>query len=488
MSDSYHVPNPDFLVMPVASILTMIEREMEQQNVTMQLMAQQSGINRGLLSALFTRTPPKSMSIHHLDLIGEALGQPDGWLYDVYVAECFANGKVHWKQVKNFLVRCVQLGKRDLIEAVLNRIMEAPIHIQDVFFLAESLFAEGNWKASIPFYRCVCENEIKQHSERLAISHYKWFRARLGSDLKENHEAALKFAPYRQRLAENFQLDGLIQLANVHFTLQQWKEVIQYADEMKALLLIILFQKKERIRRGISETETFSTDRHLVFYYGQSSLLKGNALEWMGNYEEALGYIAGYEDLSWFDDLDDSGWKEVRKFKRFAEANRYNLNILMGQFECLPNYLAFLDEHPEEWLPSLLTIMNAVNRYEYEADTVLAHFKDQIDELLTADSWPGHIYYQDIFQRDRCARLCYQLALYCFAHHQYQKGIDRLLKALSHSIASNNKSHIINCAAYFEQYRNQAVAEQKVKYEYLMKGVIKDAQMAFVPASDSHAL
>lgn len=127
--------------------------------------------------------------------------------------------------------------------------------------------------------------------------------------------------------------------------------------------------------------------------------------------------------------------------------------------------------------------MNAVNRFEYEADEVLAHFKDQIDELLTNDSWPAHVHYQEVFQRDRYARLCYELAKYCLFHHQHQEGIDRLLKALSHSIALSNKNLIINCAAYFEQYRNQALAEQKARYEHFMKGVIEDAQMALIPAS-----
>ncbi|MBP2111641.1 helix-turn-helix domain-containing protein [Paenibacillus silagei] len=488
MSNNKHVPNPSSLVKPIASILTLIEREMEQQNVTLHQLAQQSGINRGLLSAIFTSIPSKPIPVRQLDLIGKVLGQPPGWLYELYVTECFASGKTHWKQIKNFLLRCVQLEKEDLITATLNQIMEEPVHIQDVFTLAESLFAQGEWKASIPFYRCICENEIKQHSERLATSHYKWFRARLGTDMKKNHEAALKFASYRNRLSENLQLDGLLQLANVHFNLQQWDEVIQYADEMKALLTIILFPKKERSRRGITETEAFITERHLVFYYGQSFLLKGNALEWMGDYEQALEYIAGYEDLSWFKNLDDTGWKEIYKFTRFAEANRYNLNVLMGHFDCLPEYLTFLDKYPEEWLPSLLTIMNAVNRFEYEADKVLAHFKDQIDELLTNDSWPAHVHYQDVFQRDRYARLCYELAKYCLFHHQYQEGIDRLLQALSHSIALSNKNLIINCAAFFEQYRNQALAQQKARYEHFMKGVIEDAQVAFIPAFSDPSL
>lgn len=147
----------------------------------------------------------------------------------------------------------------------------------------------------------------------------------------------------------------------------------------------------------------------------------------------------------------------------------------------------FLDKYPEEWLPSLLTIMNAVNRFEYEADAVLAHFKDQIDELLTNDSWPAHVHYQDVFQRDRYARLCYELAKYCLTRHQYQEGINRLLKALSHSIASNNKNLIINCAAFLSSTEIRLWLK-KARYEQFMKGVIEDAQVAFIPASSELTL
>lgn len=463
---------------------------MEQQHMTLHELSLQSGINRGLLSAIFTRIPPKSMSVQQLDLIGKALKKPEGWLYESYGRAYFTHGKVHWKQVKNFLIRCVELEKEDLINTILSRVTEDPVHIQDVFLLAEILFAQGKWKAAIPFYRCVCENEIKQHNERLAISQYKWFRARLGYDLKESHEAALQFAPYRQRLPDDLRLDALLQLANVHFNLHQWEEVIRFADEMKALMLIILHQRTEHARRKAAEAEAepFETERHLVFYYGQSLLLKGNALEWMGQYEESLQYIAGYEDLSWFDNLDHVGWDEVKKFSYFAKANRYNLNILMGKFEYLPDYIVFLDEHPEEWLPSMLTIMNAANLYGHEVNTVLDHFEEQLADLLTYEFRYGHAYYQAIFQLDRCARLCHQLALYDLGREHYGKGLEYLLKALSFALACNNKDLIINCTAYFEQYRNQAQAEQRQKYENLMKGVIKDAQMDFVSASGRYSV
>lgn len=465
------------------SILSLIEQEMTQQNLNLPMLAQLTGINRGLLSALFTRIPPKSMSIRQLDLIGRALGQSEGWLYEQFAQECFASGKIHWKQIKNFLIRCVELEKNDLIEFVLSRTTEEPIHIQDIFQLGESLYFSGNQKASIPFYRCVCENEIKQHSERLAISHYRWFRARLGEDVKENHEAAVHFAPYRRRLSINIRLDALIQLANVFFRLQHWKDVIQYADELGELMLIILRQKADRKRRGKAEKELFRTDRHLVFYYGQSYLLKGNALEWMGQYEEAMQYISGYEDLSWFEDLDENGLLEVRKFSRFAEANRYNLNILMGNFQYLSGYQDFLDKHPEEWLPSMLTIMTAVNRYNYDASDVLNHFSSNLSGLFQASKPDRHSYYQDVFQRDRCAQLCYQLALYFLSRCTYETGINWLLQALQHALISNNKDLTIISLAYFEQYRTYASSRQIQKHQLFLRGAIQNAQISVITST-----
>ncbi|GJM72310.1 hypothetical protein HMSSN036_45260 [Paenibacillus macerans] len=77
-------------------------------------------------------------------------------------------------------------------------------------------------------------------------------------------------------------------------------------------------------------------------YYGQSFLLKGSAREHQGKYGEALDCVDGYEDLSWFEGLNDTGRAEVAKFKIWAKANRYNLEVLNGNEAILPEYVAFL--------------------------------------------------------------------------------------------------------------------------------------------------
>ncbi|KAA8995416.1 DNA-binding protein [Paenibacillus spiritus] len=456
----------------------MIEAEMARQGIGFGELAQRSSINRGIFSATFNRNPPKPLSIRQVDLMTEALGQPEGWLYDLFALECFEGGGGHWKRIKSFMVRCVDLDREDLIESVLSRLMEEPSHTVEVFELAENLFEEGRRKASIPFYRCVAENEIKQHSERLAVSQYKWFRARLGSDLQLNREAALQYAPFRRRVPENYQLDGLLQLANISFNLHQWEDVIGYADELHALMKAMMANRQHLA--GIKSrrpAEPLRTERHLVVYYGQSYLLKGNALEWLGRFEESLAYIDGYEDLGWFPELDETGWREVEKFKLFAEANRYNLYILMGHTACLPDYVRFLDRHPQEWLPSLLTIMGAANRYQFDVDAVLDHFDRRLHDLSDSLASPGSAYYQPTFNRDRQAHLCYELAVYHAYKGRSDTAIDYALQSLTYALPSSNHSLAITCMAWFEQFREQASQGQLAIYQDLMKGVIGHAQI-----------
>lgn len=420
------------------------------------------------------------MSIRQLDQIGEALGQAEGWLYDAYVAECFTDGKIHWKQMKTFLVRCVDLERDDLIADVLSLLMEKRVHTHDVFLLAETLFAEGKWKASIPFYQFVCETEIKQHSERLAISKYKEFRARLEVDLKVNFEAAAQFAPFRARLAEHHQLDALLQLANVYFTLHQWEDVVQMADEMRALVLILLHQQSERVRRGLDKGTRLPTERHLVVYFGQSYMLKGNALVWMERYEEALPYIAQYEDLSWFEDLDETGWQEVKRFALFAEGNRYDLHMLLGHVERVPEYVSFLDKNPAEWLPGFLTIITAANRFRFEVDEVILHYMEQLEALQQPQVLESHAYYRTSSSLHRYTHLCCQLAAYELERERYRSGMDWLLQGMTHSMSTNNRNLMLTCMAYMDKYRHKADPEHLSMYECMMKEVIEDAKTPHV--------
>ncbi|MET3210933.1 UNVERIFIED_CONTAM: hypothetical protein ABIC26_003896 [Paenibacillus sp. PvR008] len=95
------------------------------------------------------------------------------------------------------MLRCVELGRKDCIQKVLWRLSEDLSYVPTIFELGEELHSEGREKEAIPFYECVIENEKYRHSERLAISQYKRFKAYAMSDLEKSLELVLEFTPYR---------------------------------------------------------------------------------------------------------------------------------------------------------------------------------------------------------------------------------------------------------------------------------------------------
>ncbi|MDT2288008.1 hypothetical protein P7H17_20800 [Paenibacillus larvae] len=62
----------------------------------------------------------------------------------------------------------------------------------------------GLVEESLLFYEEVIEEEKFNHSERLAISHYRVFRASIGSDADENFKAVIRFEGFRKNLLKIF--------------------------------------------------------------------------------------------------------------------------------------------------------------------------------------------------------------------------------------------------------------------------------------------
>lgn len=470
------------------NLYSIIQDEMLKQGYTISSLSKEISANSGVLSGSLNALS-KPIPIPILDAITRVFGYPDGWLYAEYMADCFREGKAHWRRVKALLLRCLDLKRSDLITQTLDNLMEDPHHLQAVFKLAEELYEAGQQWEAIPFYQCVVENEIKQHSERFAVSHYKWFRAEIdrGLDMERYKEAVIRFRPYTKRLPEYLQLDALLQLTNTYFILQEWRQVEAAAEEMLALTLICLQQQKERKKRPRRPTKDNSTNRHLVVYYGQSYLLRGNALEKQGRYEEAFAYIKQYEDLSGFDDLDGQGRKEAERFMIFAAANRLNLYTLMGRFEHLMAYIAFLDKHPEERIPGILTVLEAALRYHRNIDDVLLHFEDDVQVVLN-DSFEQRSrgYYHSSFSIHRRNQLAYALAVYQFNQNRVGVGLDYLLIALELAMAASNEHLSLACAAWFVKHQNQANEVQKRRFEITMKGMVQNAEVDFGIIGDDH--
>jgi len=106
--------------------------------------------------------------------------------------------------------------------------------------------------------------------------------------------------------------------------------------------------------------------------------MKGLAHHKLGNAEEARAYIAQYEALEWTYTLNLAEEQVVRAFKHKAQVNRFALDIGTGQVERLEAYVNFLQDHPEEWVKGVATILEAAVRYEWEIDWILHMLSESI--------------------------------------------------------------------------------------------------------------
>lgn len=447
-----------------------IEKGIRQKGHSLSSFGKQAGINRGIISGILNGNPPKSISIRQLDLMAEALGHAEGWMYEYYVDECFINEKADWRRIKAFLLRCTEIGRYDCIKEVLDRLMEDLNNTISIFGLAEELYAEGKVQESLPFYECVIENEKHQHSERLAISHYRVFRASIGENTEENFRAAIRFEPFRDRIPENYMLDGLLALTSVYYALQDWNLVERCADELSSLMKMIYNIEEKNIEQN--NFASLNTEKPLVVYYGQSYLIKGVALEHKGKYQEAKEYIVHYMDLSWFKGLDDAGKEEVLRFTHFATANMYLMDVLMGNTSVLSDYVDFLEKHPDEILPAMANILKAANTHMFDIDSLLEKFKSSLDYNEFSD-----IHYSKTSVISRYINFYYQLAIYYARKNSYKLCIDNLLKSLTLSIKMSNHKKTLDSIALIEKIKDKVNDEQLQKYESMLKGVGSDEKI-----------
>ncbi|MCY9747385.1 DNA-binding protein, partial [Paenibacillus larvae] len=257
-----------------------------------------------------------------------------------------------------------------MIMNAIHMSVEHPKYTELLFSVAEELYLNGLVEESLLFYEEVIEEEKFNHSERLAISHYRVFRASIGSDADENFKAVIRFEGFRKNLPENFQLDALFQLARICFSLKKWNLAEQFADELR-ILVTIRYQEELLVQRSKRTSEPSIREHPLVVYYGQSYLMKSVALTKQGYYEKAKQYLQGYEDLGWFEILDEHGKKEVDKFRLWAQANKYGIELLLGNTSILDEYTNYLTDHPNEIPAGLCNILEAANTYAFNVDYIL---------------------------------------------------------------------------------------------------------------------
>jgi len=418
---------------------TVITNELNNKKLNLNKISQLTGINRGTLSVVLGKDASKLPSIDHLDKITQALGYPEGWFYDHYIEEYFQDHTPHWKKLKPLLHRCIQLNFSGKIEKILNWLIEDESQVSHIFNLAEHWYTEGQRQELILFYETVIKNEKNRHSERNIISHYRIFLlTSMSTNFDDKLHAAIRFEPYCDELDLDYRLDALLKLINIYFIHRDWQKMYKYCIEMRELATKA-YEQRLHIQHKKNGERLLMTERPLIVYYAHSFMMEGLIADEQGDYAKSLTYIESYKNLDWFEGLDADGKKELEKIHNIARANELNLHVLMGNVSKLPEYLQFLEQHPHEILPGMVTVLQAANKHDFSLDDVYATLLQHLEYIESAAHLKDN-YYDNANTMDMMEKLYRQLAVYYFRQASYSQGIEYMSKCLAIANQINKKS------------------------------------------------
>ncbi|MDP4099318.1 transcriptional regulator [Paenibacillus sp. P96] len=447
----------------ITTIRSEVEKFMEDEKLSLSDLGRKTGLNVGTLSSIITGG--KIMALNQLDRITALMKLPEGHFYDLYIQDNIAAAQPNWKRLKPFLFRCAEMNKLDFIQRIAGKLLDKVVYSPVLFDAAEELLQEGKKDAAAILYESVAVTEHSQHSERLALCQYRLFTIRLGDDQTKNLQAAAQFELYVERLDDIIQLDALKDLANVYRSLRKWDKVDKFAAQMGSKARRHYFAENRQKRGG--EDPYAKLSRPLFVYVAYSDLLRGSACEERGESEQALEFISRYADLSWVKEYDEDTehWKGL--FLGWAKVNIYASKLSSGDFSALYDYVDYFEANKDEFLVSLLNVVDAANRFNVNIDRILLRFDSEIKSL--GEQLKGTTIYDKRFKAERCSRLLHELSNYYLQKGEYVTGFTYLLDSLQKSFAINNKTIIIKCVSLFESFRDYAASDTQAAYQILFK-------------------
>ncbi|MHA7579316.1 transcriptional regulator [Paenibacillus vandeheii] len=444
----------------VATIRDHLADYLKTNHMTLNQFSEISGINSGTLSGTLNGLRPIGMQ--QLDRLTAGMGLTEGYFYELYINECFVHTSPDWRRLGPFLYRCAELGKVDCMEEAVNLIMDNLSYAPLLFELAEQLYREGRLEAAKPLYLCVAEGEKMQHSERLALSHYRLFTIGLSKDQLSNLALATQFEFFVDRLDESFQLDGLNDLINVYASLRRWEKVRSLANQLKLKAMIHYELKKK------AKVVEDNPKKQIIFYVLYAYLMLGEACFYYEEYEKALQYVSMYTDYSWVNDPSEEETVVIRQFEEWAEGNRYLYELMSGKTEVIQSYINYISERENEIFPALCAIVNAANRFDINIDSVLEAY-DAYFMYQEQSSRIGKISEQ--YTNDQYGTFIIGLGRYYLQHQNFTKGYELILRGMDFAIKIKNKDSILECIKLFEEFRYCAVEEVKLRYKKLIQEV-----------------
>ncbi|WP_106406069.1 helix-turn-helix domain-containing protein [Paenibacillus solani] len=449
-----------------ATIRHEITEFMEDNNMTINQLARLSSINSGSLSSILNGNRP--MSVNQIDRITESMGLTDGHFYDRYIYECIFHTTPDWRRLGAFLERCATLNKLDCLHVAARMTMENITYAPMLFDLAETFYNEEKYKAAAILYECVAESEKFQHSERLALCHYRLFLHSSSDNQETNWQAVVLFEPYIERLNESYQLDAYQNLINIYVSLTQWDKAASLAVRMGS-----------KAMAGYENPHSGYQGRHPhIFYILYSYLIRAGHYYECRDYEQALYYVGLYEKPDFIKKPTEDECKIIEQFREWAEANRYLFGLMSGQLDVLKKYVDYVASREDEIFLAICSIMIAANRYQLHVDPILDRFKEHLhyrpqkNQISTIS---------EQVTMSRYTRLLAELGIYYLNSKQYDRGLSYILDSLEYSIRIKSDNGMLRCMGIFEQFRHSSSEEILRRYDELIGAVQKLSVYAWSP-------
>lgn len=452
--------------MKSSTILAVMENYMKQNYLNGRQFAELIGVNPGTLT--YFLNGQRIITVCNLDKLTEVMGYPEGYFYEQYIEDYLRDRTPNWRRIGPYLNRCVEIGKIDCFNTVVNLLMEHSIYCNLLFELAEKLFKQGNYALAETLYENIALSEEKQYSERLAVCQYRLFKIKLGKSQVDNYKIASQFEPFVDRLDEWEQLDALKDLANVYRSLRNWDQLELFAKEMEYKANLHYFSKKRENRNPTQ------LSRPLFVYITYSKLLLAEVCEGRKDFEGALRYTYEYADLSWVQEQDEDTlyWKTL--YSRWSKANIYANKLMNGECCVLREYTDFLKQHPDEIVIGLFNIVFAANRYNLNIDHILREFRYKLKAefevypfRLNNDIYKGQVLI------DSYNTFLYELTCYYLNRSEHTQGLNILIHGLQNSIFLHKEINIVKFMALFEQVRGSASEEINEKFKNIITEVLE---------------
>lgn len=257
-------------------------------------------------------------------------------------------------------------------------------------------------------------------------------------------------------------LDYLVQMLQMAYQTEQYERVIHISDHLYNCANETY--KQIQFLQAKNKEKHLTLSRPLVYYFGKAHLQKGVALQKMGRYSESLECIDMYQELGWISGLDEDGMGVVEDFRHLARANRYAVQILMGNKDVLDDYITYLLDHPEEIIPECITILEAALAHGWLID-------DYLDKIL-----PYNDSFAMLEESENVSLFVHYM--YCLALYKIpvNKGdaLDALIKGIASSCKIDIEVGFRKCCALFESLRESATDAQIKQFKNILKGVIKN--------------